>query len=124
MHKSKAFPVIAKLVASDDIVIQIEVYQALQNIISGNGTTHLVKSLHNSITNINRIEDVQEELVKKYDVLDRIAKILSGNTSNKNKEDQNKLLQSVTGLIGAIVAGNGTYSIFTYLTIELTGSIR
>jgi hypothetical protein len=87
VHKSKAFPVIAKLVASDDIVIQIEVYQALQNIISGN-------------------EDVQEELVKKYDVLDRIAKILSGNTSNKNKEDQNKLLQSVTGLIGAIVAGN------------------
>jgi hypothetical protein len=91
--------VIAKLVASDDIVIQIEVYQALQNIISGN-------------------EDVQEELVKKYDVLDRIAKILSANTSNKNKEDQNKLLQSVTGLIGAIVAGNGTYSIFTYLAID------
>lgn len=118
MHKSKAFPAIAKLVASDDIVIQIEVYQALQNIISGNGTTHLVRSLHNSIANINRIEDVQEELVKKYDVLDRIAKILSANTSNKNKEDQNKLLQSVTGLIGAIVAGNGTYSIFTYLAID------
>jgi len=36
--KSKAFPVIAKLLASDDNVIQVEVYQALQNIIYGNGT--------------------------------------------------------------------------------------
>lgn len=84
---SQAFPTIAKLLASDDIVIQIEIYQALQHIISGN-------------------EDMQEDLVKKYDVLDRINKILSANTSNKNKEDQNKLLQSVTGFIAALVAGN------------------
>ncbi len=52
-------------------------------------------------------EDAQEELVKRYHVLERIAKILSTNTSNKNKEDQNKLLQSVTGLITALVTGNG-----------------
>mgnify|MGYP006983723836 CR=1 FL=1 len=54
------------------------------------------------------LENIQEELVKRYNILERIAKILGANTNNKNKEDQNKLLQSVTGLISALVAGNGT----------------
>lgn len=111
---------IAKLVASDDVVIQIEVYQALQNIISGNGTTHLEDLILYWGTNLDCIEDVQEELVKKYNVLERIAKILSANTSNKNKEDQNKLLQSVTGLIAALVAGNGKREGITIFGNDLT----
>ncbi len=60
-------------------------------------------------------EHMQEDLVKKYDVLHRINKILSANTSNKNKEDQNKLLQSVTGFIAALVAGNGKHIISSIL---------